>query len=114
MRLEIRRYLWDAHHAAERAARFVDGKTFDDYLANDMLRAAVERQFEIIGEAFSQLRSLDPEAAALVPDLPRIVGFRNILIHGYATVDDKLVWGIVESHLGPLRQTLHELLNQPD
>ena len=85
------KYLWDAQRAAERVARFTAGRSFEDYLADDMLRAAVERQFEVIGEAFAGLRRADPTLAAAIPDLPRIVAFRNILIHGYATVDDRLV-----------------------
>ncbi len=57
-----------------------------------MLRSAVERQFEIIGEAFSGLRRVDAGMAAAIPDLTRIIAFRNILIHAYASVDDRLVW----------------------
>ena len=53
-----------------------------------MLRAAVERQFEIIGEALARLRKLDPEVCSAVTDAGRIIAFRNILIHGYADVDD--------------------------
>ncbi|HJS86762.1 MAG TPA: HepT-like ribonuclease domain-containing protein [Acetobacteraceae bacterium] len=82
------KYLWDAHRAAERIARFTAGSSRDEYLANDMMRAAVERQFEIIGEAFAGLRRVDPRLGANIPDLSRIVAFRNLLIHAYATVDD--------------------------
>jgi len=53
---ESAKYLWDVQRAAERIARFAAGRTFHDYLADEMLRAAVERQFEIIGEAFVGLR----------------------------------------------------------
>jgi uncharacterized protein with HEPN domain len=106
------KYLWDARRAAERIARFTAGRGFDDYLADDMLRAAVERQFEVIGEAFAGLRRADPALAAAVPDLPRIVAFRNILIHGYATVDDRLVWGVVERDLAGLREILGRLLGE--
>ncbi len=102
--------LWDAHGAAQRIARFVAGRGFDDFLADDMLRAAVERQFEIIGEAFAALRRIDPTLAAGIPDLPRIVAFRNVLIHAYATVDPTLVWGIIENHLPALHVTLAQLL----
>jgi uncharacterized protein with HEPN domain len=42
-----------------------------------------------------------------------VVAFRNILIHGYATVDNKLVWGVIETHLEPLRAKLGQLLAQP-
>ena len=104
------KYLWDARRATERIARFTQGRSFDDYLADEMLRAAVERQFEIVGEAFAGLRRADPNCAAAIPDLPRIVAFRNVLIHGYATVDDRLVWGVVERDLPVLLITLTRLL----
>ena len=104
------KYLWDAQRAAERIARFTSGRTCDDYLVDEMLRSAVERQFEIIGEAFTGLRRVDPSLAATIPDLPRIVAFRNVLIHGYATVDSRLVWGIVESKLAGLLALLTRML----
>ncbi|MCP2247847.1 HepT-like ribonuclease domain-containing protein [Lentzea aerocolonigenes] len=95
MRRDPRTYLWDALRAAELLAEFSSGKSFTDYLDDAMLRSAVERQFEIIGEALNNLSKVSPELAAAVPDLPRIVAFRNILIHGYASVDDALVWQVL-------------------
>ncbi len=103
------KYLWDAQRAAERVVRFTAGRTCDDYLGDEMLRSAVERQFEIIGEAFTGLRRVDPNLAATIPDLPRIVAFRNVLIHGYATVDSRLVWGVVEGKLAELLTLLTRL-----
>ncbi len=79
-----------------------------------MLRSAVERQFEIIGEAFTGLRRIDPNLAATIPDLPRIVALRNVLIHGYATVDDRLVWSVVEGELAELLALLTRLLDVLD
>ena len=108
------KYLWDARRAAERIALFTAGRGFADYLADEMLRAAVERQFEVIGEAFAGLRRVDPALAAAIPDLPRIVAFRNVLIHGYATVDDRLVWGVVERDLPGLLATLARLLAEAE
>ncbi|MDR3535252.1 MAG: DUF86 domain-containing protein [Acetobacteraceae bacterium] len=108
------KYLWDARRATERIARFTAGRTFDDYLADDMLRAAVERQFEIIGEAFAGLRRADPALATIIPDLARIVAFRNVLIHGYATVDDQLVWGVVARDVPVLLTTLTRMLEEAD
>ena len=75
-----------------------------------MLRSAVERQFGIIGEALSRLAKDDPEVAAVIPDHATIIAFRNILIHGYATVDDKIVWGVIENHLRSLRDSVRALL----
>jgi uncharacterized protein YutE (UPF0331/DUF86 family) len=51
--------------------------------------------------------------AALIPDHAKIVGFRNILVHGYASVDDRIVWGVIEIHLAPLRQAVAQLLASP-
>jgi uncharacterized protein with HEPN domain len=78
---------------------------------NAMLRSAVERQFEIIGEVLNQLSKVDPGAAARIPELGRIVAFRNILIHGYAAVDDDLVWQVLVDKLPGLQHPLHELLD---
>jgi uncharacterized protein with HEPN domain len=58
------------------------------------------------------LRTSDPEVASTIPDLTRIIAFRNILIHGYATVDDRLVWGVVETNLPSLRTVLRDLLGE--
>ena len=73
------KYLWDLQRAVERIVRFIAGRTFDDYLVDEMLSAAVERQFEIIGEALVCLRRIAPDVAAMVPDSAQIVGFRNVL-----------------------------------
>lgn len=79
-----------------------------------MLRSAVERQFEIVGEALNQLARLAPDLAEQIPDLPRIVAFRNILIHGYAVVDNAIVWRAVHENLPGLLSVLERLLAGPD
>ena len=78
-----------------------------------MLRAAVEREFEIIGEALGQLGKLDAELAAAISEHRAIVAFRNILVHGYAEVDDRLVWDVVETKLPTLIREIDTLL-EPD
>ncbi|GAA2664379.1 MULTISPECIES: DUF86 domain-containing protein [Actinosynnema] len=106
-----RTYLWDARQAVGLLLRFGAGKTFADYRDDPMLRSAVERQFEITGEALNQLRKVDAELAARVPDLNRIVAFRNILIHGYASVDDALVWQTLTDKVPVLEAALRDLLD---
>jgi uncharacterized protein with HEPN domain len=113
MRLEARKYLTDVQTAAERIARFTGGKRFEQYLADEMLRSAVERQFGIVGEALSRLSRDSPDIAADIPHHARIIGFRNILVHGYASVDDRLVWGVIENDLGPLKSAVERLLSAP-
>jgi uncharacterized protein with HEPN domain len=110
MRPDPRKYLWDALQAAERLTRFAQGKSLTDYQADELLKSAVERQFEIIGEALNQLSKVSPELAEQIPELPRIVAFRNILIHGYAMVDDVLVWQILTDKQPVLDQAIRKLL----
>jgi uncharacterized protein with HEPN domain len=75
-----RAYLWDAREAAHAIGEFSSGRTPQEYETHRMLRSAVERQFEIMGEALNQLSKAAPDLAGQIPDLPRIVAFRNVLI----------------------------------
>ncbi len=112
MRVEAKKYLYDIQQAAELVAQFTANKRFEDYQADPMLRSAVERQFEIIGEALAQLARLDTALAARISEYRRIIAFRNILIHGYAQVDDRITWDIVETKLPVLRAEVKALLEQ--
>ena len=112
MKPEARKYLFDIWRAVELLADFTAGKSFADYEQEAMLRAAVERQFEIVGEATSQLAKLDRRIAVRISEYRRIVAFRNILIHGYADVDDRLVWDVVETKLPALRRDVEALLQE--
>jgi uncharacterized protein with HEPN domain len=110
---EPRKYLHDVLTAASRITTYTDGYDTERFEANDQLRSAVERQFEIIGEALAQLKRLDPTLAARIPEAPRIVAFRNLLIHGYASIDSRIVWDIVITKLPSLLRTVVELLADP-
>ena len=111
MLLEARKYLFDIQQAADLINTFCAGRNFADYQRDPMLRSAVERQFEIIGEAISGLARLDPKLAERLTEYRRIIAFRNILTHAYATIDDRIVWGVVESKLPLLRQEVKNLLD---
>ena len=110
MRLETRKYLYDMQRAAALPREFTSNKTFADYERDAMLRAAVEREFEVIGEAMTRLARIDEGVAASIDGYQRIIAFRNVLIHGYADVDDRLVWDVVETSLPPLTHELDALL----
>lgn len=113
MRLEARKYLFDTQEAANLASQFTAGKTFADYEADAMLRLAVERAFSILGEALVQLARVDEESALRISGFRSIVAFRNILIHAYAHIDDRIVWGIVESRLPVLLREIAALIAEP-
>ncbi|MGH7215206.1 MAG: HepT-like ribonuclease domain-containing protein [Tepidisphaeraceae bacterium] len=112
MRLESKKLLWDVREAADLVEQFTRGKSEAQFLADEMLRSAVERKFEIIGEALSQLRKIDPATVLRVTGSDKIIGFRNVLIHGYATVTDAITWRIVCEHLPVLRRELDSLLGE--
>lgn len=110
MRLDTKKYLYDIARAAATVAQFVDGKAFTDYTSDIMLRSAVERQLEIVGEALAQLARIDPTTASQISEYRRIIAFRNILIHGYAEIDHRIVWGVLEQKLPVLRRDAESLL----
>ena len=112
MQCDPRAYLWDAREAAAAILEFVAGKTIEDYASDRLLRSAVERQFEIIGEALSQLCKIEPRWADSIPDVPQIIAFRNVLIHGYASVNDLTVWRTIEESLPTLYEIVTSLLDE--
>jgi uncharacterized protein with HEPN domain len=105
-------FLHDVLSAIANIETFTLGKTFENYLADDMLRSAVERQLMIIGEAIAQLSKVDRSVAERLLDSPQIIAFRNRLIHDYGQVDHAMVWGVVSSRLGALKARLQELLSK--
>lgn len=113
MRLETAKRLQDALVACEAVARFTAGFTLEGFSGNALVRSAVERQFEIIGEALGKAAREDESLARSIPDIPRIVGLRNRLIHGYDNVDDQLVWDVVQNKLPALAEALRRQLNPP-
>lgn len=114
MQRDSRALLWDASRAAERIAAFTLGMSFQTYCESELTRSAVERQLEILGEALKRLRDKDISTAGKVPDLHRIIGMRNVLVHGYATVDDEVVWRAATERVPELRPTFQNLLGDPD
>lgn len=112
MQRDPRAFLWDVRDAALAIQSFTTGMDAAAYAANPMAQAAVERKFEIIGEALSQLSKLDTAVAARIPDLAQIVAFRNQLIHGYATVNVSTVWNISQTALPALRDAVQGLLDE--
>lgn len=109
---EVLKYLWDVAEACQLIVGFAKDKTFGDYVSDVMLRSAVERQFEIIGEALSQALRLDHALAQRITDARKIIAFRNRLIHGYATVAHDIVWQVVETDVPVLRQEVDALLGE--
>ncbi len=111
MERDVRAYILDIRENCDLILDFVNDADLGKYKANEMMRSAVERRFIVIGEALSRLKQLDFTLSASIPDAARIVAFRNVLVHGYESISDELVWEIIQDHLPSLRMKCEELLS---
>ena len=109
MELEVKKYLYDIQISIESIYEYLGEKRdFNQYRENKLLRRAVERELEIIGEAASRILKLDPDIS--IENARRIVDLRNWVIHGYDKVDDILIWGIITNHLPKLKTQIDLLI----
>ena len=102
--------LADVDQAGAAIERFTEGMDRETYVGDARTQAAVERKFEIIGEALNRLYQTHPEIAGQIPPLREVVGFRNLLIHGYASVMPERVWDYAKNDLPELRKTVKAVL----
>ncbi|MBU4316269.1 MAG: DUF86 domain-containing protein [Proteobacteria bacterium] len=112
MKGEVRKNFIDVLQAAEEIKGFVKNMDFHTYSESTVTQRAVERNFEIIGEALNRIKKIDQDILEAITEHYRIIGFRNILIHGYDTVDEMIVWDAVEKHLPLLISEAQKLLNR--
>ena len=99
-----RKLLDDIRQATMRLESFTAGVSQEDYCKSELLRSAVERQFEIAAEALNRLLKLAPQIAQRITDYRRIVDFRNLLTHGYDLIDAAIVWGVLQKDVPILRR----------
>lgn len=112
MRRDPRVFLADVLEACQLITRFTSGRDLESYRSDVMLRSAVERQLEIMGEALNRLARTEPDLAARIPDLESIIGFRNVLAHGYDVVKDEVVWRTIEEDLPTLTAQVAMLIRE--
>lgn len=101
--------LWDMLEAARAVISFTSGRTFEDYTADLMLRSAVERQIEIIGEA---ARGISGPFQTAHPEVPwrLIIAQRHVLAHDYGSIQHERIWRVVTVHLPELINILAPLM----
>jgi uncharacterized protein with HEPN domain len=102
-------YLWDIREYARRAFEMTRDVSEPDFIADIVLRLAVERAIELIGEA---ARRISLERRAAMPDVPwrEIVGQRNILAHEYGAIDPSRLWHTATKDTGPLIVAINRTL----
>jgi uncharacterized protein with HEPN domain len=109
MDLEIKKYLFDIQESIDSIEKYLGGKRdFKVYVADKMLRRAVEREFEIIGEAMSRIEKLD--STLNISSKRQIISMRNRVIHGYDKIDNEIIWGTIVRHLPTLKIEIQDLL----
>jgi uncharacterized protein with HEPN domain len=112
MDIEIRTWLFDILKAIDEIDSFfgTDERDFRVFEQDLKLRRAVERNIEIVGEAVSRVLQSSPGIA--ISNARKIVDARNRIIHGYDSVSDEVVYGIVVKHLPILKEEVQVLLNK--
>ncbi len=103
--------LEDIRSAADFVKAATQGVALEQFKQNRLLRQAVERNFEIIGEALRRLEKDDPDAVTHITDYRRIIAFRNVLIHGYDVIDPAIVWSAITDDLASLLRDVQALLD---
>ncbi len=109
MELKIQKYLYDIITSIHSIYEYLgESRDFNEYSENKLLRRAVERELEIIGEASNRIMKLDSEFP--IDNARKIVDLRNWVIHGYDKVDDVIIWGILTNHLPRLKKQVEKLM----
>lgn len=114
MRRDPRAFLSDVIEAGQAILLAVDGISLDDYCKSRLIRSSVEREFIIIGEALTQLSQRDQALFGEIEPAPQIISFRNKLTHEYITINNQLVWGVIQANLPALLDQCRLLLSRLD
>ena len=110
---QVKKYLYDIHEAAASVFSYLgDKRDFTCYVSNKMLRRAVEREFEIIGEAMNRIDKVMPDLA--LSHKKQIISLRNRVIHGYDKIDDGIIRGVIVKYLPVLQQEIESLMRHQE
>lgn len=111
MKLEIKKFLYDIKESIESIENYLGEKRdFNNYIADKMLRRAVEREFEIIDEALNRIEKIG--STINISSKKQIINMRNRVIHGYDKIDNEIIWGTIIRHLPILKQEIQDLLRE--
>lgn len=109
MEVKIKTYAFDIKEAIEAIEMFIQDKKDLESFGQDLkTKRAVEREFEIIGEAVDRINKLDPGIE--ISNLRQIINMRNKIIHGYETVSDTVIWQTIHNSLPQLKKEIQKIL----
>ena len=106
------KYLYDIQGAADEVMSYFSDtpKRFDAFNSNLMMRRAVERNIEIMGEAMNRVLKAMPDIA--ITNARKIVDTRNYIIHSYDSLSADIMWSIIINHLPLLKREVDDLIAQ--
>lgn len=104
------KYLYDVLGAVTETLSYFDNrpKLFEEFDSNLMLRRAVERNIEIMGEAMNRILKMCPDIR--ITNARRIVDTRNYIIHAYDSLSSEILWSIIINHLPLLKTEVEDLI----
>lgn len=108
----ILKYLLDIENSINEIEGYFKeiSKDFNVYRQNVMLKRAVERNLEIIGEAVNKILKKDESFKVRISETKSIIGLRNLVIHAYDSISDENIWAVLINHLPKLKEEIHNLL----
>jgi len=105
----VDKLLLDIRISCEEIIEFCASKDLESLRSNRMLQLALEREFEIIGEALLRMERLDlARLESKIPEYRKIIGFRNLVAHGYDQIDDLILWDLATNHIPDLLNKVQE------
>ena len=112
MNEKVLKCLYDIKLAIEEIDSFFvhTKKSYDSYKKDILLRRAIERNLEIIGEAMSRILKEEPDYK--IEHARRIIGLRNQIIHGYDSISDENIWGIITVYLPKLKSEVDTMIKK--
>lgn len=110
----ILKWVFDIKIAIDEIDNFFDDKERDffKYRENLMLKRAIERNLEIIGEAINRIITRDESYIDQITNAKSIIGLRNQVIHSYDNISDEIIWSILINHLPKLKTEIKHLINE--
>jgi len=111
---KILKWLYDIKFAIEEVDSYFDERerNFFEYQKNVMLKRAVERDLEIVGEAINRILKRDENFIEQISNARSIIGLRNQVIHAYDNISDENIWSVLTTHLPKLKKEIDDLIQK--
>ena len=111
MRRSHKLFVEDMRDSVEKIERYIKGLSYDEFIENEIVIDAVIRNLEVIGEAATNIPEGIRNKYHAIP-WKRMIGLRNIMIHGYFGVDLGIIWEIITRNLPETKPLIMKMLEE--